>query len=389
MKWTILSTERNFRQVGLVFGMFRAVRFFWDAFWRFPMVRTLILLACGTLSVVGILWASPEESPDGDKWKAVREAMEKQLPQTAIQELEPIIKAALAAKNYPEACRAVAWKISLEGTIQGDKPEERITRLQATMKDLPEEMKPVMETILAHWYWQFFQMNRWRFMQRTATDQPPGEDINSWDLKRILAEIDLHFTAAIAQEDLLRKIPVESFDALLTKGTMPDAARPTLYDVLVHEALSFYTAAEQAGNQVQNAFVLQADSPVFGTTAESWRGTSSHPTRLRRRSRRCVCSRNSSPFISRMPIPRRVPMRNWIDWCLATARPWEKPRATVTKRRCNALCRTTARNPFRLGPANCGDRCCAASDNWSRRDRWLCPVGRNFRKAQEANSVTT
>lgn len=232
------------------------------------MVRTLILLACGTLSVVGILWASPEESPEGDKWKAVREAMEKQLPQTAIQELEPIIKAALGAKNYPEACRAVAWKISLEGTIQGDKPEERITRLQATLKDLPEEMKPVMETILAHWYWQFFQVNRWRFMERTATDQPPGDDINSWDLKRILAEIDVHFTAAIAQEEVLRKIPVESFDALLTKGTMPDAARPTLYDVLVHEALSFYTAAEQAGTQVQNAFVLQADSPVFGTAAE-------------------------------------------------------------------------------------------------------------------------
>ena len=112
----------------------------------------------------------------------------------------------------------MAWKISLEGTIQGDKPEERITRLQATMKDLPEEMKPVMETILGHWYWQFFQMNRWRFMERTATDQPPGEDINSWDLKRILAEIDVHFTAALAQEDMLRNIPVECVRRAVDQG---------------------------------------------------------------------------------------------------------------------------------------------------------------------------
>ena len=136
------------------------------------------------------------------------------------------------------------------------------------MKDLPDEMKPTMEVILAHWYWQFFQQNRWRFMQRTATDQPPGDDINSWDLTRILAEIDKHFTLALQNEDLLRKTPVETFNELLAKGTMPDATRPTMYDFVVHEALTFYTAGEQAGAMVQNAFVLQADSPIFAPTAE-------------------------------------------------------------------------------------------------------------------------
>ena len=49
---------------------------------------------------------------------------------------------------------------------------------------------------------------------------------------------------------------------------MPDATRPTLYDFLVHEALTFYTAGEQAGAMVQDAFVLQADSPIFAPTAE-------------------------------------------------------------------------------------------------------------------------
>ncbi len=49
---------------------------------------------------------------------------------------------------------------------------------------------------------------------------------------------------------------------------MPDATRPTMYDFLVHEALTFYTAGEQAGAMVQDAFVLQADSPIFAPTAE-------------------------------------------------------------------------------------------------------------------------
>ena len=173
-------------------------------------MRTMILLVFGTVSALGVLWAAPEE-PQKPEWKKVNDAIGKQLPQTAIQELEPLIKAALEAKNYAEAVKAIALKISLEGTIQGIKPEERITRLEAVLKDLPDEMKPTHGgRSSAHWYWDFFQQNRWRFMQRTATNQPPGDDINSWDLKRILAEIDKHFTVALQNEEALRRPPSRS-----------------------------------------------------------------------------------------------------------------------------------------------------------------------------------
>jgi len=230
-------------------------------------MRTIVLLVFGSVAAVSILGPAPEQ-PQTPEWKKVNDAIGKQLPQTAIQELEPLIKSALEARNYAEAAKAIALKISLEGTIQGSKPEERITRLEAVLPDLPDGIQPLMEAVLGHWYWDFFQQNRWRFMQRTATSQPPGEDINSWDLTRILAEIDEHFTAALHSEAALQQVPIEQFDALLVKGTMPDAARPTLYDFLVHEALTFYTAGEQAGAMVQDAFVLQADSPIFAPTAE-------------------------------------------------------------------------------------------------------------------------
>ena len=230
-------------------------------------MRTAILFVFGTVSALGVLWAATEE-PQKPEWKKVNDAIQKQLPKTAIQELEPIIKAALESKNHAEAVKAIALKISLEGTIEGSKPEERITRLQAVLQDLPDEMKPIMEVILAHWYWDFFQQNRWRFMQRTTTNQPPGDDLNSWDLKRILAEIDKHYTVALQSEAVLQQIPIEKFNELLVKGTMPDATRPTLYDFLVHEALTFYTAGEQAGAMAQDAFVLQAANPIFAPTAE-------------------------------------------------------------------------------------------------------------------------
>ena len=81
-------------------------------------------------------------------------------------------------KAYPEAIKAIAKKIALEGTIQGNKPEERITRMKAEIAKAPKEMVPAMEAVLAHWYWHYFQQNRWRFVQRTATAAAAGRGLH-------------------------------------------------------------------------------------------------------------------------------------------------------------------------------------------------------------------
>src|SRR5262249_29773946 len=44
---------------------------------------------------------------------------------------------------------------------------------------------------------------------------------------------------------------------------IPDKYRPTLFDFLAFDALSFYSSAEQAGAQPQDSFDLPADSPIF------------------------------------------------------------------------------------------------------------------------------
>ncbi len=124
-------------------------------------------------------------APRDMRWKKVEEANNKGLPKTAIAQLEPIIAGALKNKAYGEAIKAIGLKIALESNIQGNKPEEKITRMQAEIAKAPEEMKPVMEAILANWYWQYFQQNRYRFRQRTQTSAPPGEDFTTWDLPRL------------------------------------------------------------------------------------------------------------------------------------------------------------------------------------------------------------
>ncbi|HUT47155.1 MAG TPA: MG2 domain-containing protein, partial [Sedimentisphaerales bacterium] len=224
-------------------------------------------LLCVLLLLVVAGHLSAAETRDS-LWDQVDEAIQNRLPRTAMAVLDEIIPGAIEDQAYAEATRAVCLKIALEGQIQGGKAEEQIVLLETEIAEAPEPMKPVMETILAHWYWQYFKQNSWRFIQRTQTAEPPGADITTWDLPRILAEIDLHFTLALGAEQELKTIPVDEWDDLLEQGTVPDSYRPTLYDFLVFEALSFYSAGEQAGTVPQDTFEIMADSPVFGSVAE-------------------------------------------------------------------------------------------------------------------------
>lgn len=224
---------------------------------------TLAWFAWVTLSTL-VVFAAPGDA----QWKKVQDAMQQGLPKSAIQSLEPIIQEAIANKRWAEAIRALGQKIALEGTIEGNKPEEKITRLKAEIDKAPDEMKPVLRAILAHWHWHYFQHNKWRFMQRTQTAAPPGDDLTTWDLPRILQEIDKHFTASLATADQLKQIKIADYADLLQPGNVPDTYRPTLYDFLVHSALEFYAAGEQAGNAAEDAFEASADSPVLAGLAE-------------------------------------------------------------------------------------------------------------------------
>ena len=224
------------------------------------------------IGLLAICFLFPSAAPAAGKrdaqWKQVDEAMNQGLPKTAIERLNPIIQGAIQDKAYAEAIKAIGRKIALEGNIEGNKPEEKIVRLEAEIAKAPKEMAPVMDAILAHWYWHYFQQNRWRFMQRTATAAPPGKDFTTWDLPRLFAEIDKQFAKSLAAEAQLKRTAVGEYDDLLQKGTVPDAYRPTLFDFVAHEALAFYTSGEQAAAKAEDAFELVADSPIFAPADE-------------------------------------------------------------------------------------------------------------------------
>ena len=253
----------------------------------------ILLLTTASLMNLHSIYAVEINPGDDPLWGEVEEAMKAGRPRTAIERLEPIIRRADAASDHPEAVRARSLKIELETLPQADQPDLKLKRMRAEIDAAPEPMRPVMEAIQAGWMWEFFQNNRWRFGQRTAVEtarpqlsdagQPqrmaavpgPDDDLMSWDLPRILAAVDAQFARSLEDAETLREIPVATYADLMSPGNVPPEYRPTLYDVVVHHALEFYSAGEQGGSRTIDAFVLTADSPVFASVDDflAWEPT--------------------------------------------------------------------------------------------------------------------
>ncbi len=203
------------------------------------------------------------------EWMEIDAAVHEQLPRTALEKLEPLLQRGLTDKNYAVATRALVQKIDLEGQLQGGGAEEKIVRLEAECERVPTEMRPILQVVLAEWYWKYFQDNRWTFAQRTPqAGVVSGGDLRTWDLARILREIDHRFSAALREEAVLKKTPIGTYNDLLEAGNAPDFYRPTLYDFVAHEALAFYQAGEQGAVTAEDAFEIPTSSPIFGYAEE-------------------------------------------------------------------------------------------------------------------------
>lgn len=238
-----------------------------------PLILFLALFAPTPLMTT--IAATP---PDPAAWKPIQDAIDQGLPKSAIQEIEKILPGAIDRNDDGLVVRLLATRATLDGQLEGRDEVHRIAKLQADLKTAPESTKPILNAILANWFWNYYQQNQWRFSDRTEIDpeitnaaEPvvikSAEDITTWTRNRIVGQSAALFESALNAEDgsekTLRQTPIADYDDLLVKGTAPDEYRPTLYDFVVSDAIEFYVDANGTYAGPADRFELAANSPIF------------------------------------------------------------------------------------------------------------------------------
>ncbi len=159
----------------------------------------------GAICATQLTYFLVSAEPRPDRWKKVGEALEKELPKTAVSHLQIIIDEAIRDKAYPEAIKAIALKAEQEGRTAESASEQKIVLLQAAIAKAPKETIPVLEAILAHWYWDYYLEADW---ERSTVVEGSSKDLRTWDRARVLVEVDRQLQKALSHEKELETIPI-------------------------------------------------------------------------------------------------------------------------------------------------------------------------------------
>lgn len=193
-------------------------------------------------------------------WQKVDSLEQKGLTRSALEVVEEIYKAAKKDNNQPQFIKSIFYKLKYGNYIEEDSHVKIVNDVKAEIDDAQFPANAILKSILANIYWQYYQNNRWRFQQRTETVNFDNEDFQTWDLVRLIREIVKYYHASLEQSDRLKKIPLKEFDDILVYGTTEHSyLRPTLYDLLAHQALAFYVNDEASVTQPVYKFELKSE----------------------------------------------------------------------------------------------------------------------------------
>ncbi|MES2730326.1 MAG: MG2 domain-containing protein, partial [Bacteroidota bacterium] len=193
-------------------------------------------------------------------WKQVDSLQQQGLPKSALEIVNKLHEKAKSEKNPGQLVKAVIHRLKFTAYTEEDAFVLSLIDLkkEAIKADYPAS--PILHSMLAQMYWGYYQQNRYRFLNRTATQDFEADDIRTWDLRKVVENVQMHYALSLEKPEKLRQTSVEVYEAILYQGANGRAHRPTLYDFLAHRAIDFYTSSESALTQPADQFLIREEA---------------------------------------------------------------------------------------------------------------------------------
>jgi len=204
-------------------------------------------------------------------WQQVEKFEVDGLPKSALKIVEEIYTEAEKKNNSPQIIKSLFYKSKFSLTLEEDAQLKVIHNFKEQIAKNVSPTKNVLENVLANLYWQYFTQNRYKFYNRTKTqDKVDVNDFRTWDLDTLFEEIHTYFKASLQEEKLLQKININEFSDILQLQHTAKIYTPTLFDFLANNALQFYKSSETSITKPSYQFKVDSsdylsDAKTFST----------------------------------------------------------------------------------------------------------------------------
>ncbi|MGB0983177.1 MAG: alpha-2-macroglobulin family protein [Saprospiraceae bacterium] len=239
------------------------------------MKQILVILTVALLTIGIIITAFGFQNPvsqmnnnfyDYDKsWSEVDSLEKIRQVQTAQKKVEEIYTQAKKDKNDQQIVKSVFYKARYQTYGSDDAYNSMVNLYKKELEVANPTTKAIFHSLLGTFYSKYLDNNRWKLRNVTTTDKKPNpDDIETWSAKDLTAAAFEHFKASIQNKELA-DLPIEDFEILIKKGENK-MLRPTLFDVLGHRALDFFTNERSYLNKPADKFELD-NAAIFGDVA--------------------------------------------------------------------------------------------------------------------------
>ncbi|MCP4148490.1 MAG: hypothetical protein GY757_12155, partial [bacterium] len=198
---------------------------------------------------------SYDESDYKKLWREVRDHTSKGLPKSALKRVEKIYDIAKKKNNAGEFVKALIHKMRFIQYVEEDAFVKVQKELSSQLEESRFPITPLIHSMMAQQYWQYYLYNRYRILNRTTTVEFKQEDMRTWDLKKLVQETVKHYQKSLENPVKAKATRIDIYDSIIKKGS-GRKYRPTLYDFLAHRAIDFYKDGESGLTQPVYRFTL-------------------------------------------------------------------------------------------------------------------------------------
>jgi uncharacterized protein YfaS (alpha-2-macroglobulin family) len=188
-------------------------------------------------------------------WASVESLMQKNLPKSALTEANAIYAKAKAEKNDAQVIKALVVKSQLIQQVEEDNWSKTIAELEKEALTASAPARQIIYNITAGVYHAYYQAYGWKIYNRTKTTNFEKTDPETWTEDDFNTKISALYEASLTPEALLQQTQLSQYEPIILKGNQRQL-RPTLFDLLAHEAIAYYTQEDGDPDRAANAFEL-------------------------------------------------------------------------------------------------------------------------------------
>ncbi|MCS6980996.1 MAG: MG2 domain-containing protein, partial [Flavobacteriales bacterium] len=172
-------------------------------------------------------------------WDRVEHLLEQGRPASALPLAESLLRSAKARGHTADVVKALFYVFRCKEEFTEDSYLEFLRIIDQEIASAPEPLRQLLWSVRAQLLYTYFRDFLWQIKSRSPLADTIQKDIRFWDERRFRSEVYRNLWNSLQNPTLLKQVPQEKVQELLTGDKQLFYIYPTLYDFLAFRALDF------------------------------------------------------------------------------------------------------------------------------------------------------